>query len=85
MLFMILAASLIFFNLDRLLMETDNSSSALIKCRAVLFLLFLFSQIRANPVASRDTEGRMNDSPAESSCLRAFSSETERSLGLDAP
>ena len=71
---MILAASLIILDRDRLLMETDSSNSVLISKTEVPYFSFLLSHINPKPAASIQAEGKRKGSTASSSSLSAFSS-----------
>ena len=63
------ATSLTFLSLDFLLMEMAASSSALMLYKAVVFLLFLFSQMSSSPEDSIEIEARRKGSSAVSSTL----------------
>ena len=70
----ILAASLTLLSLDLLLIEMEDSNSALMVNRVVLFLSFLFSHINSKPVAKIETDASMKGSSEVNSSLRALSS-----------
>ena len=69
---MMQAVSLIWRNLDLLLMEIAVSNSVLIENKEVFFFIFLFSQMNYKPMAKMDVEASKKGSSATSSSLRAF-------------
>ena len=71
---MILDASFTLLSLDLLLMEIEDSSSALMLYIAVLFLTFLFSQISSSPEDKMEIDARRKGSSALSSTLRDLTS-----------
>ena len=68
------AVSLIWRNLDLLLMEIADSNSALIVNKEVFFFNFRFSHINSNPVAKMDVEASKKGSSATNSSLKALAS-----------
>ena len=70
MLSMMSAASRMVLDLDLLLIDTASSSSDLISYKAVVFFVFLLSQISSKPALSRATEGYRKGSSAVNSSLK---------------